>query len=110
MDPETIGLGKLPKFKGEFASRNCKPRSSRDLNFTPSGGSRSDCLVITLDVKISTKCEIELWTPVTTNIWTPSKIFGLLKKNISNLTAKMVCKNRTSPVLPLDTRTLLTYI
>ena len=64
--PETIGRGKLPKFKGEFASRNCKPRS-RVLNFTLSGCCRSDCLVITVDVKISTKCEIELWTPLPGN-------------------------------------------
>jgi len=48
------------------------------------------------DVKISTKCEIELWTPV--------------KKISTNLTAKMLCKNSNSPVLPLDTRTLLIYI
>ena len=68
------------------------------------------CDHITTDVKISTKCEFELWTPV-------RKIFGFLqkyldswKKHISNLTAKMVCKNSNSPVLPLDTRTLLIYI
>ena len=32
------------------------------------------------------------------------------KKHISNLTAKMVCKNSNSPLLPLDTRRLLIYI
>ena len=49
-DLETIGLGKLPKFRGEFASRNFKPRSSRDLNSTSRviDWSRSDCLVITI--------------------------------------------------------------